>query len=120
MTNPILNICLLQLKQKPENIRLRFSDLTELARQGLKPRMEEYYKTWFEDHSSDDPPFVYDSYNELLDALYYMFNCDIPHHFTGHAMSVSDVIAICEKDGESTRTRYFYVDSIGFKELEDF
>lgn len=49
---------------------------------------------------------------ELAEAVYGKFNIDIPEDFKGHSLSVSDVIVI--------HGRAFYVDSIGFIELEDF
>lgn len=49
---------------------------------------------------------------ELAEAIYVRFNGDIPDNFKGHSLSVSDVIVI--------HGRAFYVDSIGFVELEDF
>lgn len=120
MTNPILNITLLQLKRKPENTIKRFTGLDWLLENGMAPRMEDYYKVWFEDHSRDEPACVFDSYDDLLEDMYTIFNYSKPVGYTGHSMSVSDVVAVCEKDGRSYRTRYFFTDNIGFKELKEF
>lgn len=51
-----------------------------------------------------------------VDEIYYTFNMEIPKDFTGHSLSVSDVVSI-NKDGKET---VFYVDTAGFKELPDF
>ena len=54
--------------------------------------------------------------NETLDSLYEKFNIGHPLDFTGHSLSVSDVVAI-KRDGEVTA---HYVDSFGYTELPVF
>lgn len=56
------------------------------------------------------------SENDTLDSLYQTFNINHPENYTGHSLSVSDVVVI-QKDGE---TKAYYVDSFGFAELPDF
>ena len=51
-----------------------------------------------------------------LDNLFERFNIERPNDFTGHSMSVSDVI-IMNRGGRLTA---YYVDSFGFTELPDF
>lgn len=51
-----------------------------------------------------------------LDNLFERFNIERPDDFTGHSMSVSDVI-IMNRGGRLTA---YYVDSFGFTELPDF
>lgn len=51
-----------------------------------------------------------------LDNLYERFNIERPNDFTGHFMSVSDVI-IMNRGGN---LKAYYVDSFGFEELPDF
>ena len=52
-----------------------------------------------------------------LEDLYSQFNADEkPEGFTGHSLSVSDVIAL--KNGGAVS--YHYCDSVGFRELPDF
>ena len=53
---------------------------------------------------------------ETLDSLYEKFNLFRPEDFTGHSLSVSDVIVW--NDGKEKKA--YYVDSYGFKELPDF
>ncbi len=48
---------------------------------------------------------------DTLDQIFVIFNSSRPAGFKGHSLSVSDIIEI--EDG-----RKFYVDSIGFKEIE--
>ena len=53
---------------------------------------------------------------ETLDTIYERFNIHRPKDFTGHSLSVSDVIVL---ESESEK-KAFYVDSFGFSELKDF
>lgn len=53
---------------------------------------------------------------ETLDTLYERFNIHRPDDFTGHSLSVSDVIVL-ESEGKKTP---FYVDSFGFQKLKNF
>ena len=53
---------------------------------------------------------------DTLDGIYERFNIQRPADFTGHSLSVSDVVVL--NDGESVKA--YYVDSIGFAELPDF
>jgi hypothetical protein len=57
-----------------------------------------------------------DDINTNLENFYYIFNMDRPADFTGHSLSVSDIIAI-KRDGVVS---CHYCDSIGFQELPDF
>ena len=53
---------------------------------------------------------------ETLETIYECFNIHRPEDFTGHSLSVSDVVVLeCE-----TEKKAFYVDSFGFSELKDF
>ncbi|MCC8044002.1 MAG: DUF3849 domain-containing protein [Clostridiales bacterium] len=56
------------------------------------------------------------SETETLDMIFERFNLDAPEDFTGHSLSVSDVILI-NRDG---KPKACFVDSIGFTELPDF
>ena len=51
-----------------------------------------------------------------LEDIFVMFNTSHPTDFRGHSLSVSDVVSVKE-DGEWTG---YYVDSFGFRKLEDF
>ena len=67
----------------------------------------------------DDYQMVYSDVlgeNETLDSLYEKFNIGRPLDFTGHSLSVSDVVAI-KRDGNVTA---HYVDSYGYTELPEF
>ena len=52
----------------------------------------------------------------MLEQHFYTFNEDRPADFTGHSMSVSDIVGI-RRNGQMS---FHYCDSFGFKELEQF
>ena len=52
----------------------------------------------------------------MLEELYAKFNVFRPDDFTGHSLSVSDIVALRQNGVVSCH----YVDSIGFKELPSF
>ena len=54
--------------------------------------------------------------NATLEALYTQFNTDHPEDFSGHSLSVSDVIVI-SVDGKDTA---YFCDSFGFTEMPEF
>lgn len=53
---------------------------------------------------------------DTLEGIYYKFNVSRPDGFTGHSLSVSDVIVIQSGD----ERKAYYCDSVGFKEVEGF
>ena len=54
--------------------------------------------------------------NGTLNGIYETFNEDRPKDFTGHSLSMSDVIVL-KQNGVHTA---HYVDAIGFKEVPEF
>ena len=54
--------------------------------------------------------------SRILENFYYIFNEERPVDFTGHSLSVSDIVAL-KLDG---KVSYHYCDSVGFKELPAF
>ena len=53
---------------------------------------------------------------ELLEQQFQIYNTDRPDDFTGHSLSMSDIIAV-KRDGEVS---YHYVDTFGFREVPNF
>ena len=51
---------------------------------------------------------------QVLEDLFVMFNVNRPSDFTGHSLSVSDVVGITRKDGE----RYYYCDCFGWTQID--
>jgi hypothetical protein len=50
---------------------------------------------------------------ENLETVFTILNCHQPPAYQGHSMSVSDVVAVVDDNG----TKYYFCDSIGFKEI---
>ena len=68
---------------------------------------------------ASDYNFVYSGQmtdDDTLDRLYERFNIEHPGDYTGHSLSVSDVIVLQEEQG----MKAYYVDSFGYRELPDF
>ncbi len=115
------------LQKSPET-----DEKTETYRIYQIKKGDEYYLNRFEALSDnlgkiniDDYNLIYEgdfsqiegkSLNGKLENLYTKFNIDRPSDFTGHSLSVSDVIVI-EQNGKAEA---HYVDSIGFSEFPEF
>ena len=84
-----------------------FAGLAELK---VAPARENYEAVYTRDLVPDDNP------SRILDNLFAEFNVQRPDDFTGHSLSVSDIVAL-KQDGNIT---YHFCDSFGFKELPDF
>ena len=101
---------ILQLNRE-ENLRnYRFESLERLEEMGLQVDEMNYHEVYegiFHDEATT---------NERLHAIYQQFNFNPPKEFTGHCLSVSDIIALQEHNVVS----YYYVDSIGFQKLSGF
>lgn len=80
--------------------------------------MREASSFGFEIHGEDYELIYSDrlGMEDTLNSLYEKFNINHPQDFTGHSLSVSDVV-VMRKNGES---KAYYVDSFGFTELPEF
>ena len=84
----------------------RFMNLDFVKRHGMKVNRADYELVYTAPLTEKD----------TLEAIYERFNIQRPADFTGHSLSVSDVVVL--NDGKSIKA--CYVDSIGFAELPDF
>ena len=84
----------------------RFMNLDFVKRHGMEVNCADYELVYTEPFTEKD----------TLEAIYERFNIQRPADFTGHSLSVSDVVVL--NDGKSLKA--YYVDSIGFAELPDF
>lgn len=94
-----------QIKDDDKFHGIRFANYSDLEKQKITPNISDY-------------ELVYTGSilkNDTLDSIYDEFNNDHPIDFTGHSLSVSDVIVLKENDNVSIN----FVDSVGFKELPD-
>ena len=95
-----------QLRQEENNRKLAFVPLKYLRERKISIQRKRY-------------DLVYSANMdqlESLDVLYFKFNVDQPADFTGHSLSISDVVVL-QKDGIS---HAFYVDDKGFTEVPEF
>jgi antirestriction protein ArdC len=95
-----------QLKDGDETRDIRFEPLGKLLAAGLVVDPANYDKAYSAPLDN----------SMTLEKIYFAFNMDRPEDFTGHSLSMSDVIVL-NKDGKETA---FYVDSKGFQETPEF
>jgi len=98
-----------QLKDDDESRKHLFLNSADLEKSGYSPNIADY-ELKYTGALSDIP----DTNN--LEGIYYRFNMERPDDFTGHSLSVSDIIVI--EDGNN-KTAHF-VDSVGYKEIPEF
>ena len=99
-----------QLKNEDATAVIRFESYDRLQKQGLEPNLDNYELVYSGTLNHDG------SQIDCLEDLYRKFNIERPDDFTGHSLSVSDIVALKQRGVVS----YHYVDSIGYKELPAF
>ena len=99
-----------QLKRDDATADLRFMNSEWLNKKGIEPQPENY------DLIYTGALYPASSQIETLERLYQTFNIDHPADFTGHSLSVSDIVALKQNGVVSCH----YVDSVGYKELPSF
>jgi hypothetical protein len=95
-----------QLKDSPDRRDYAFEPLDRFHEQGRTVDMQNYDKVY----SGALRP------GENLESIYTRFNIDHPQDFTGHSLSVSDVVVL-HQNGQDTA---HYCDSFGFAEVPEF
>mgnify|MGYP000403238040 CR=1 FL=1 len=101
---------ILQLKNTEEYALERFASMELMKRMDREPEIDHYEVIY----TGQLPKF--NKVSALLEDLYTKFNIAHPKDFYGHSMSVSDIVALKVNGVVSSH----YVDSIGFKELQNF
>ena len=99
-----------QLKRDDATTELRFMGTDWLDKKGIEPKKESY------DLVYTGALCYRGSQIDKLEEIYYTFNTNHPQDFTGHSLSVSDIVALKQNGVVS----YHYVDSVGYKELPNF
>lgn len=95
-----------QLKEGEELHYHRFEGLERLKSHGLQVEKKNYELLYTAPLQE----------GQTLDDIFEQFNLFRPEDFTGHSLSVSDIVLL-HKDGVNTAQ---YVDSFGFQEIPDF
>ncbi len=111
LENPADSYCIYQLKQIDETAELLFMSSSYLKEHDLDISYENYDAVY-----SGALPRCDDSATKTLDDLYMKFNTERPQDFTGHSLSVSDIVALRQNGVVSCH----YVDSIGFANVPSF
>ena len=99
-----------QLKRDDATADIRFMNSEYLQKKGVEPQYENYELIYTGALTNDG------SQIEKLEDLYRIFNVEHPQDFTGHSLSISDIVALKQAGVVS----YHYVDSISYKELTNF
>ena len=99
-----------QLKRDDATADIRFMNSDYLREKGIEPQYENYELVYTGALTQDG------SQIEKLEDLYRIFNIEHPQDFTGHSLSISDIVALKQAGVVS----YHYVDSVGYKELTNF
>ena len=95
-----------QLKDSAETRDIRFMDMDYLEKEGIPVSRENYTLVYTGELTE----------GMSLEDIYTKFNIDHPADFTGHSLSVSDVVVL-HQGGENTS---HYVDSVGYREIPEF
>lgn len=95
-----------QLKDSAETRDIRFMDMDYLEKEGIPVSRENYTLVYTGELKE----------GMSLEDIYTKFNVDHPADFSGHSLSVSDVVVL-HQDGENTS---HYVDSVGYREIPEF
>lgn len=94
-----------QLKEGEENHLRRWISYDSLAKMGEIPMLCNYRRAY--EMQQDSRP--------NLERIYERFNVDLPKDFTGHSLSVSDIVVV---QGGSCAA--YYMDNVGFVRIPDF
>lgn len=95
-----------QLKDTEKTRDIRFMSMDYLEMKGI-PVSRENYELVYTGELAE---------GMSLEDIFTKFNIDHPADFTGHSLSVSDVVVL-HQDGENTS---HYVDSVGYREVPEF
>ena len=99
-----------QLKSDDATADIRFMNSEYLQKKGIEPQYENYELVYTGALNQNG------SQIEKLEDLYRTFNIEHPQDFTGHSLSISDIVAL----KQAGMVSYHYVDSVGYKELANF
>ena len=100
---------ILQMNDSVEGMQFMRYDFVQS--QGFHPEIN-FYDTVYAGPLNTQSQDIY----LILDNLFMRFNVERPEDFTGHSLSMSDIVAL-KRDGEIS---YHYVDAFGFREVPNF
>jgi len=101
-----MKIKIYQIDRNKDNGSLSFLNYENtVKRTGGRIRSEIYYKVFDGDVECSG-----------LEDVYVMFNENRPESFTGHSLSVSDIVEI--ENSDIVEKGYYFCDSFGFKKID--
>ena len=103
---PVGSFSIYQLKGGNETLDYRFEPLDTIRNNGLSVKPENYEQVYTAPLTAKDD----------LESIYTRFNVDRPADFTGHSLSVSDIVVL-HQGGKDTA---HYCDRAGFSEVPEF
>ena len=103
---PVGSFSIYQLKGGNETLDYRFEPLDSIHRNGLSVKPENYELVY-------EAPLTE---KDNLESIYTRFNVDRPADFTGHSLSVSDIVVL-HQNGKDTA---HYCDRFGFSQVPEF
>lgn len=101
----LMQIKIFQVNMDRDTDRIAFESMDYIQRYGQTVRPELYDKLFEGEVDCGN-----------LEGVFQMFNLGHPAGYRGRSLSVSDVVAVC--DPNTGAERYYFCDSIGFKEIE--
>jgi len=110
LENPADSYCIYQLKRNDDTAELLFMSSSYLKEHDLDISYGNYDAVYAGQLSGADSP------TKTLDDLYMKFNTERPQDFTGHSLSVSDIVVLRQNGVVSCH----YVDSVGFADVPVF
>lgn len=99
---PLKNCRIWQLKPESD-ILMRFIGYDEMVEKFGEPNMRDYEAVYDGEVETND-----------LESIYATFNVEHPQGFTGHSLSMSDVVELYDDTG----SKFHYVDRFGFKQID--
>lgn len=115
-----MKYAILQLKDGEENHYKRFFDSKDLPN-GIDDVKADNYRKVYENEIDTEAVDLNDKteVSKILETLFAEFNTkEKPRDYTGHSLSVSDIIILSTKD--SGISRGYYCEGIGFTTLSEF
>ena len=99
---PLKNVRIWQLKPETD-VRMKFISLDDMVREFGEPERKNYCVVYDGQLGTND-----------LEAIYARFNMDHPPGFTGHSLSMSDVVELYDENS----SEYHFCDRFRFQEID--
>ena len=112
LESPGDSFAIYQLKHTQKTRDLRFASMNQVLLAGKTIDREKYELLYI----GDLPGKEGQKPGEVLEEIYARFNFMKPELFTGHSLSMSDIVGL----KQNGRVSFHYVDTFGFPEVKDF